>query len=99
MNVRPEYNFKTIGRNLKNLRRACNLTVEDVREYMQLGTVQAIYKWERGEGLPQADSLMALMHLYGADRISTIIGGSEELPSFLLPLLNYALNDICLFYE
>ncbi|MCQ2515452.1 MAG: helix-turn-helix domain-containing protein [Saccharofermentans sp.] len=81
MNVRPEYNFKVIGRNLKKLRHANNLTVEEVREYMQLGTVQAIYKWERGEGLPQADSLMALMYLYGTDKISDIYGGSKELPS------------------
>ena len=48
MNVRPEYDFKVIGQNLKKLRLAHNLTVEDVRQYMQLGSVQSIYKWERG---------------------------------------------------
>ena len=77
--VRREYNFQTIGNNLKKLRLMNDMTVEDVREYMQLGTVQAIYKWERGDCLPQADSLLALMELYGVNRIDRITGVSEML--------------------
>ena len=48
MKVRPEYDFKVIGNNLRKLRIKNGLTVEEVRQYMQLGTVQSIYKWERG---------------------------------------------------
>lgn len=48
---------------------------------MQLGTVQSIYKWERGEGLPQADSLIALMHLYGVSNIKMITEEGSELSS------------------
>ncbi|MBQ0004530.1 MAG: helix-turn-helix transcriptional regulator [Clostridiales bacterium] len=81
MNVRPEYDFKVIGSNLKKLRLANNMTVEEVREYMQLGTVQSVYKWERGDGLPQADSLIALMQLYGASRIEMITEEGSELSS------------------
>lgn len=81
MNVRPEYDFKVIGNNLKKLRDARNLSVEEVREYMQLGTVQAIYKWERGDGLPQADSLIALMQLYGVTNIFSITEEGLELSS------------------
>ena len=73
MNMRPEYDFKVIGNNLKNLRLANHLTVEDVRDYMQIGTVQAVYKWERGDGLPQADTLIALMQLYGENRIDRLV--------------------------
>lgn len=62
--VRPEYDFRLIGRNLKRIREDRHMTVEDVRQYMQLGTQQAVYKWERGDGLPQADTLLALMELY-----------------------------------
>ena len=77
--VRREYDFHVIGSNLKKLRIMNNLTVEYVREYMQLGTVQAIYKWERGDCLPQADSLLALMELYGVSRIDRVTGVSEML--------------------
>ena len=48
---------------------------------MQLGTVQTIYKWERGDGLPQADTLLALMQLYGADRVQMITEEGAELSS------------------
>lgn len=95
MNTRPEYNFKVIGNNLKTLRLANNLSVEDVRDYMQLGTVQAVYKWERGDGLPQADTLIALMQLYGENRIDKLVEEGKVLSSnhFLCKLFNFVLND------
>lgn len=81
MRVRPEYDFKVIGNNLKKLRLENHMSVEEVRSYMQLGTVQTIYKWKRGDGLPQADTLLALMQLYGADRVQMITGEGAELSS------------------
>lgn len=61
---RPEYDMKAMGRKMKYYRRLRNLTVEDVRVYMQLSSVQAIYKWESGLCFPTADNLMALAELY-----------------------------------
>lgn len=65
MKHRPEYNNKLIGKNLRRCRQAKNLSVEQVREYLRLGSLQAIYKWEEGRGYPQADTMFALMELYG----------------------------------
>lgn len=96
MEVRPEYDFKVIGRNLRTLRLANHLSVEDVRDYMQLGTVQAVYKWERGDGLPQADTLIALMQLYGENRIDKLVEEGIILSSntFLFRFgFNFALSD------
>lgn len=78
MSIRPEYDLKTIGNNLKKLRVANGMSVEEVRAYMQLGTVQSVYKWERGDGLPQADTLIALMQLYGTNNIELLIEEGEE---------------------
>lgn len=39
MKHRPEYDMKLIGKNLKRLREEKKLTVEDVREYLRLGSV------------------------------------------------------------
>ena len=64
---RPEYDMKIIGRNLKRLRENKNLSVDEVRKYLQLGSVQAIYKYENGTNYPQADTMFALMQLYDAD--------------------------------
>ena len=66
MMYRPEYDMEVVGKNLKRLRENKELTVEEVREYLRLGSVQAVYKYERGESYPQADTMFALMQLYGA---------------------------------
>ena len=58
--------MEVAGKNLKRLRENKELTVEEVREYLRLGSVQAVYKYERGESYPQADTMFALMQLYGA---------------------------------
>lgn len=81
MSIRPEYDLRTIGNNLKKLRVANGMSVEEVRAYMQLGTVQSVYKWERGDGLPQADTLIALMQLYGTNNIELLIEEGDELSS------------------
>ena len=75
MKYRPEFDPETVGANLRRLRKANKLTVEEVRQYLMLGSVQAVYKCERGESYPQADTMFALMCLYGAS-LGGIIGGS-----------------------
>lgn len=67
MRHRREYDARLIGRNLKRLRIKRGLSVEDVREYLCLGSVQAIYKYEAGQNYPQTDALLALMELYEVD--------------------------------
>lgn len=64
---RPEYQAEIVGRNLKRLRIMNGFSVEDIREYLCLGSVQAIYKYENGKGYPAADALLALMELYDAN--------------------------------
>lgn len=67
MKYRPEYDLKVIGENLKRLRKEKSLSVEEVREYLRLGSVQAVYKYEQGKGYPQTDTMLALMELYDAE--------------------------------
>lgn len=66
MNMGPVYEMETIGKNLRRLRKENHYSVEDIRQYLQLETVQAVYKYERGRSLPPAEKLLALMKLYGA---------------------------------
>lgn len=64
---RFEYDKKAIGRKLKYYRKKCNLSVEEVREHLCIGSVQAIYKWENGTTIPAVDNFLALMELYGIE--------------------------------
>ena len=89
MIYRPEYDMKVVGQNLRRLRVAKNLSVDDVREYLCLGSVQAIYKYEKGKSYPQADTMFALMELYGANLYDIIKDHEEDAQSSSVHFLEY----------
>lgn len=64
MKYRREYSLKIIGKNLRYYRKKRGFSVEYVKEYLRIGSKQAIYKWENGNGYPQTDTMFALMELY-----------------------------------
>ena len=64
MKYRPEYDKELIGKNLRRCRQEKGFSVEQVREYLRIGSIQAIYKWEEGKSYPQTDTMFALMELY-----------------------------------
>lgn len=67
MRKHPEYSAEIVGRNLRSLRIRNGYSVENVKDYLGVGSVQAIYKYEKGKGFPSAEALLALMELYGAE--------------------------------
>lgn len=77
MKYRPEYDLKVIGENLRRLREKKSFSVDEVREYLRLGSVQAVYKYEKGKSYPKADTMFALMELYEAD-LNDIIHKQED---------------------
>lgn len=77
MNIRKEYDMRVIGDNLRKLRLENGYSIEEIREFLCLGSVQAVYKYEYGTSYPPGDTLIALMELYNAD-IYDLIGDNEE---------------------
>ena len=69
--------MKVVGKNLKRLRKEKKLKVTEVRDYLEFESVQAIYKYESGNGYPQVETMFALMQLYDAD-INDLIICHEE---------------------
>lgn len=57
-------NVKKTGERIKELRKENHLTVEEVSSYMGFESVQAVYKWQRGDSLPTVDNLYALSQLF-----------------------------------
>lgn len=73
----PVLDTKAIGARIKELRRAKNFTVEDVAYFMGFESVQAVYKWQRGDSLPTVDNLYALSKLFETS-VDDILQGSRE---------------------
>ncbi len=73
----PVIDAKRTGERIKALRKERNLRVEDVAQFMGFESVQAVYKWQRGDSLPTVDNLYALGRLFDTP-IDDILKGSEE---------------------
>ena len=59
----PCIDMVATGKQIRALRRAQGLRVEDVSDYMGFTGPQAVYKWQRGECLPDVVNLLALSRL------------------------------------
>ena len=61
----PVIDIAATGNRIRELRKEKHLKVTDIMDFMGLESVQAIYKWQRGESLPSVDNLFALSRLFG----------------------------------
>lgn len=73
MKKRPEYSLSATGENLRRLRKEKQLSVNAVKEYMGLESVQAVYGWELGYYYPTADNLLALAELYDVNPLQMLV--------------------------
>ena len=65
-------------RQIRYLRKARGLKVEDISEYMGFNSPQAVYKWQRGESLPEVENLLALSRLLGTTIESILVERTNE---------------------
>ena len=77
--TRAEYDPHIIGATLKRLRIKNGYSIDEIRRFLCLGTVQSVYKYESGKSLPPTDTVFALMELYNVYNVREIIGDSEAL--------------------
>ena len=73
----PVIDAKATGVRIRELRLQNHLTVEQIAQFMGFESVQAVYKWQRGDSLPTVDNLYALSILFQTT-IDDILQGSRE---------------------
>lgn len=87
MNVFDVYiDMQATGDRIKQLRKENHMKVFDLSNALGLESEQAIYKWQRGQCLPNADNLVRLSILFGCHIEDILIHntvGEDESP--LLP--------------
>lgn len=82
----PILDARATGERIRELRNDRHLKVEDVARFMGFESVQAIYKWQRGDSLPTVDNLYALSRLFETSVDDILRGSKEEDES---PLLHF----------
>ena len=73
----PVLDMEATGKRIRELRKARNISIPELRDRMQLESVQAIYKWERGASSPSLDNLI-LLSKYFETTIEDILVISDE---------------------
>lgn len=81
---RPYFDMEASGRRMRDIRRARNISVRQVMEYMGFESTQAVYKWESGRCYPQADNLIALAKLYNVSPMELLVEEDRMSSSFSL---------------
>jgi len=80
--------MQATGNKIKQLRKQKHYKVFDLANALGLESEQAIYKWQRGQCLPNADNLVRLSILFGCHiddiLVHNMTAGEDESP--LLPL-------------
>lgn len=74
-------NQEATGAKIRAIRKARGLKVTDISSYMGFESPQAVYKWQRGESLPDLGNLIRLMELFRITDIKDIIvttGSADE---------------------
>lgn len=73
-NMYPTIDMVGTGRNIKALRQRNGMRVQDLQEILNVSQ-QAVYKWERGDSLPDIENQLILAHIFH----TTIEGGILEI--------------------
>ena len=73
----PLINKRETGVNLRRIMDRRGVTVKDVKEYLQLTSVQSVYNWCSGLNMPTIDNLYALSQLLQVP-IDAIVCGNRK---------------------
>lgn len=79
------------GQNLYRISRERDMTPKDIRKALNLGSVQAIYKWYSGQSIPGIDSLAALARLFNVPIDEILVLKNGDLPFYMenAPAIRY----------
>lgn len=73
----PTINLRETGVNLRRIMDRRGITPKDIKEYLNLGSIQTVYNWCNGLNLPTVDNLYALSQLLQVP-IDEIVCGNRK---------------------
>ena len=74
----PIIDRKRTGIRLRRIMDERGLSVKDVQQYLELGSVQSVYHWLNGLSMPTIDNLYALSELFRMPIDDLVCGNSDN---------------------
>lgn len=78
----PTIDMEETGKRIRQIMEQKKLSVKDVKQYLNLSSVQSIYHWLNGKSLPTVDNLYALSELLRLPMDEIIVGTRKYMVSF-----------------
>ena len=60
----PRIDMAATGANIKRMRIAAKMTVRDIQNIFGFGSINTIYKWEKGSSMPTIDNMVVLAKIF-----------------------------------
>ncbi|MBQ8325576.1 MAG: helix-turn-helix transcriptional regulator [Lachnospiraceae bacterium] len=73
----PTINLKETGINLRRIMDKRGITPKDIKEFLNIGSIQTVYNWFNGLNMPTVDNLYALSQFLQVP-IDKIICGNRK---------------------
>ena len=77
----PLIDKKETGIHLRRIMDSLGITVKDVQQYLNLGSVQSVYHWLNGQSMPTIDNLYALSELFQMPMDAMVCGDRRPIQS------------------
>lgn len=96
----PTINLREIGINLHRIMDKRGITPKDIKEYLNLGSIQTVYNWCNGLNMPTVDNLYALSQLLQVP-IDEIICGNRKaiMPEQIVIIENPRIKRLYAYYK
>ena len=84
----PQILRKETGIRLYHIMEALDISCRQLKEMLNLASVQAIYRWLNGDNMPSLDNLYAMSRFFGTD-IECLIAGTHPVRSYGIGWLRF----------
>ena len=96
----PTINLRETGVNLHRIMDNRGITPKDIKEFLNLGSIQTVYNWCNGLNMPTVDNLYALSQLLQVP-IDEIICGNRKaiIPESIVIIYNPRTKRLYAYYK
>ena len=95
----PTINLRETGINLHRIMDKREITPKDIKEFLNLGSIQAVYNWCNGQNLPTVDNLYALSQLLRVPIDAIICGNRKPIMSEPVVIENAGDRRLYTYYK
>ncbi len=95
----PTINLRETGINLHRIMDKRGITPKDIKEFLNLGSLQTVYNWCNGLNMPTIDNLYALSQLLKVPIDAIICGNRERIVSEPIVINNARERRLFTYYK